>query len=119
MGKRVSGTCFIKVDGAQLEVEGSVEVPMSQVKRESKMALTGCSGYDERAAEPFVKVSAFVTPDFPRSKLENGTDMTVTAELANGMTYVLSSAWLNDAPSLKADDGKVELYFGGLRGEYQ
>lgn len=119
MGKRLSGTCYIKVDGVQLEVEGSVEVPMSPHKRESKMALTGCAGYDERAAEPFVKASVYLTSDFPLSTVTNGTDMTVTAELANGMTYVLSGAWLNDAPSVKADDGKAELYFGGIRGEFQ
>lgn len=40
MGKRLAGTCYFKVDGQQLELQGNLEFPMAKVTRET-MASTG------------------------------------------------------------------------------
>ncbi len=116
---RVAGVCYIKVDGDQLEVKGSVEVPLSDIKRETVMGLTGAAGYKETAEAAYVKLTAVFVPGFPLDTLKNGTNMTVTAELANGKIYTLAGAYLTDAPAIKADEGEVELNFGGMRGEFQ
>ena len=44
--------------------------------------------------------------------------MTVTAELANGKTYVLSGAYLVEEPEYAADDGTVSLRFEGSKGRF-
>ena len=119
MAKRVAGICYIKVDGEQLSVEGGVECPLMDVKRETVMALDSAAGYKEVAIAPFVKVSANLVPGFPLEKLRTGTSMTVTAELANGMVYTLSDAWVNGEPGAKGEEGKTELEFGGLKGQWQ
>lgn len=119
MAKRVAGICYIKVDGEQLEVSGSVETPLAETKKEAVVALAGVAGYKETAIAPYVKLSAVFGREFPLAKLTKGTAMTVTAELANGKVYTLSDAWLNGEPAAKGDDGTVELEFNGLKGIWQ
>lgn len=119
MAKRVAGIAYIKVDGEQLEVEGSVECPLSSLKRETVMGLAGVAGYKETAVKPYVKLSAIVVPGFPLKKLQEATDMTITVELANGTVYTLSGAFVEGEPGIKGDEGTVELEFGGKDGKWQ
>lgn len=116
---RVAGTCYIKVDGEQLEISGSVELPLSDTNRETVMGLAGPVGYKETARPPFTKLSALFTKDFPLEKITKGTDMTVTTETPNGRPYTLSGAFLEGEPTVKADDGTVDLEFGGMKGQWQ
>lgn len=115
MGQKVAGTCYIKVDGEQLVITGAVEVPMSRVKRETVVV-----GYfKENEVTPFIKVDAIRTVDFPRAKIETGTNMTVTAEFNDGTTYVLSGAYAVDDMTSTSEDGKVSLKFEGIAGDWQ
>jgi len=118
MGKRVAGTCYIKVNGTQLEVKGSVEVPLTDSKKEMVVGLNAVAGYKEEVRVPYVKLSAIFKDDFPMDALD-GDEMTVTAELANGKVYTLSDAILVGEPAVKVDDGEVELEFQGLKGQWQ
>lgn len=119
MAKRVAGICYIKVDGEQLEVAGGIEVPLMDVKRETVMGLAGSAGYKESAIEPFVKLSAIFTPNFPIVTLQTNTEMTITTELANGKVYTLSGAFVKGEPSAKGEDGTIDLEFGGKKGQWQ
>ncbi|PHM20934.1 MAG: phage tail protein [Curvibacter sp. PD_MW3] len=119
MAKRVAGICYIKVDGEQLEVQGGVECPILAVKRETVMAVAGPAGQKETALRPYVKVNTIFVSDFPLEKLSNGTDMTVTAEFPNGKVYTLSGAFIEGEPAAKAEDGTIELEFGGKKGIWQ
>lgn len=119
MAKRVAGICYVKVNGEQLEVSGGIEVPLTELKREAVMGLAGPAGYKETASEPFVKVSAIFVPGFPIDTLRTNTDMTITAELANGKVYTLSGAFLKGDANAKGEDGTVELEFSGSKGQWQ
>lgn len=117
--KRFAGTCYIKVDGEQLAVEGSVEIPLINVTRETKLGSTGVVGYSETARIPYVKCTAFLTSDFPIDALTKSDNMTVTAELANGWVYTLSQAWLVGDISGSMSDGTASLEFQGIDGFLQ
>lgn len=117
--KRFAGTCYIKVDGEQLAVEGSVEIPLTDVIRETKVGSTGVAGYSETKRIPYVKSSAFLTPSFPISKIAKSDNMTITAELANGWVYTLSQAWLVGEISGSMSDGTTSLEFQGIDGFLQ
>lgn len=116
---KIAGTVFIKLDGEQLEVSGGVECPISSVMRETKMGPNGPGGYSEMAQLPYIKVSAFLRPEFPREKVTESVDMTITAELANGKVYVLSNAYHVGESAAKNDDGTVDLEFNGATGIWQ
>lgn len=115
MGQKVAGTCYVKVDGAQLTLTGGGEAPLMDKKRE-----TVVPGYfKEEDLAPYLKFTAVHTKDFPQKQLTEGTDMTVTCEFKNGKTYVLSGAYLVDEPSSKGDDGTIEMQFDGDKGVWQ
>lgn len=116
---RVAGICYFKVDGEQLELKGSLECPVTDLQRETVMGLSGVAGYKETARTPFIKGAFIFTPGFPLDKLNTGTDLTITAELANGKVYTLSGAYLVGEPNAKGDDGEVELEFNGTKGLWQ
>lgn len=109
---RLAGTCYIKVDGEQLVVEGTVTFPLLDVNRETKMGSTGVAGYSETDVTPSLSLSAFVPKDFPLEKLKKD-DLTVTAECANGMVYTLQGAYLVGEVSYNANEGNVTLTFNG------
>ncbi|MCE1119107.1 phage tail tube protein [Pseudomonas sp. NMI795_08] len=115
MGKKVAGTCFIKVDGEQLVITGGVECPLSDKKRE-----TITRGYfKEEDLIPYTAVDALKTPNFPLAKLTAGINMTVTSEFPDGSVYVLSGAYLVDETKVTGDDAKVPLKFEGIQGDWQ
>lgn len=116
---RIAGICFVKADSSQFEVSGAVECPLNSVVRETKMGASGVAGFSEMAQKPYIKLTAFVKPDFDIDKVTKSTDLTVTAELANGKVYVLSSAYLVDEATAKNDDGTVDLEFNGIKGIWQ
>ncbi|WP_424195541.1 phage tail tube protein [Ampullimonas aquatilis] len=119
MAKRIAGICYVKVDGQQLSISGGLECPAATVKRENVMAVDGPAGLKETAMEPYVKLSALFTSDFPLTTLQGGIDMTVTAEMPNGKVYTLSGAFIKGDTTVKADDGTVDLEFGGSKGVWQ
>lgn len=118
MGQKFAGTCYIKADGAQLAIEGSVEIPLMSVTRETKIGSTGVVGFSETEVAPFIRASAFLEPTFPVEALSS-TDMTITAELANGWVYTLNGAWLEGDVTGNMSDGNVSLEFHGLSGTLQ
>ncbi|WP_025127699.1 phage tail tube protein [Pseudomonas sp. PH1b] len=115
MGQLIAGTCYVKVDGAQLTISGGCEAPLMAVKRETVVP----GFYKETDLTPSFKVTALHTPDFPLKPLIEGVDMTVTCEFANGKVYVLAGAYLVDEPVAKGDDASIELNFEGQKGTWQ
>ena len=119
MGQRIAGTCYIKADGVQFDVKGNVETPLSPVNRETIMALAGAAGYKEVAQRQYVKLTALFTPDFPIQQLISSTNMTITAEMANGKVYTLTAAWLEGETITNGDEGEASIEFSGLKGIWQ
>lgn len=119
MANRVAGVCFVKVDGSQLEVKGSMEAPLMETKREGVLSSSGPAGYKETPVQPYVKGNFIFTRDFPIQTLREGVNMTITAEFANGKVYTLSDAFVAGEAPGKGEEGEVELEFHGQRGVWQ
>lgn len=115
---RIAGVVYFKVDGEQLECTGSLQVPLNSVVRESVMGQTKHVGFKETLRAGFISGSFAFDKDFPVEKVTDSDELTITAELANGKTYVLSNAALVDESDVANDDGTVEMRFEG-DGEYQ
>ena len=115
---KVAGTCYVKADGAQLELKGDngIEVPMFSVTREAVMGQSGVAGLKETARVPYVKGTFIVGPDFPREKLDESTDITVTVEFINDTVYTLSGAFVVGEAAYKSDSGELEIEFNGIKG---
>lgn len=116
---RLAGTCYLKLDGDQIEVSGGMEAPLAKSKKEPIMARGRVVGYKETPIAPYLKLTAVLTAEFPREKLAKATDITATAEFANGDVYTLSNAWFGGESAHKGDDGTAELEFGGMDGDWK
>ena len=119
MSTRVAGTCSITVDGEALEIEGSMSIPLSRWNRTEKVSATGKVFYEETPLAPKITGTFIVDKDFPLTKVTEGTDMTIVANLANGMKYILSGAFLSGEASFDATGGTVEMTFAGDDGRWQ
>lgn len=119
MSKRIAGACFVKTDGDQIEISGGLEISANEVVRETKMSTRGVAGFKEMPRAPSLKVTALYTEEFPLATLQEGTDMTITAELANGKVYTLSGAYLVGEPTIKGEEGEIDLEFEGSKGIWQ
>ena len=118
MKSRIAGTCFISVDGTQLELAGKISCSLDMSEKEGLSGLSGVAGYKETPRVPFIDIEVFVPKDFPMEKLSKADDMVITADLANGMTGVLSQAWQAGAKELDGAEGKMNLKFEGKDGKW-
>lgn len=117
--KRIGGTCYFKVDGQQLSLSGGIEVPMNTAVKDDVIGMDGSVHYKETHRAPYIKGTFKVEFNFPTSKLTTSDAMTITAELANGMVYVLSESWQHSESNHNAEEGTVDMEFHGQEGFYQ
>lgn len=118
MSKSISGICYVKVDGEQLSLNGSLSCSMTETVREAVMGSLGVAGYSETPVAPTISGTFNVTDDFPLDTILNNTNMTVTAECANGMVFTLSGAFVSGEISYSPSDGTVQLTFTGEKGNW-
>ncbi len=116
--KPLAGTAYVKVDGEQLELksDSGIKAPPFEKKRETIMGQSGVAGYKETSVMPFVKGTFLVNANFPREKLSESTDMTVTVEFIDGSVYTLSGAYTVGDSERDSDTGEIELEFNGVKG---
>lgn len=116
---RIAGTTYFKIDGDQLSLTGGIEVPLNTLVRDDVIGLDGSIDTKETFKAPYIKGTFKVPKDFPTDKVTTAMNMTVTAELANGMVYVLREAWLSGEASFNAEEGTADLEFHGKTGFFQ
>jgi hypothetical protein len=114
MAQRFAGIAYVKVDGSQLPLRGNFTVSPSKLERAGIAGQDGVHGYSELPRVPFIEGDVSLTPEVSIEDLDDITDATVTAELANGKTYVLSEAWTKSAFELNTHDGIVRVRFEGM-----
>jgi len=115
---KIAGTCYIKVDGDQLEIksDSGIEATLFDVQRETIMGQSGVAGLKETARTPMAKGTFILGANFPLDKLNTATDMTVTTEFINGKVYTLTGAYVVGESNFKSDSGEVEIEFNGIKG---
>ncbi|WP_234099669.1 phage tail tube protein [Enterobacter roggenkampii] len=116
---RIAGTTYFKIDGNQLSLTGGIEVPLNTLVRDDVIGLDGSIDTKETFKAPYIKGTFKVPKDFPTDKITNAMNMTATAELANGMVYVLREAWLSGETPFNAEEGTADLEFHGKTGFFQ
>jgi hypothetical protein len=114
MAARVAGIAYVKVDGRQYPLRGGFTIKPSALVREGIAGQDGPHGFSENPSIPEIRGDITLTADVSMDTLRTMTDVTVTAELANGKAYVLRSAWTTAAFELNAKDGQVGVVWQGL-----
>ncbi len=115
MTKRLSGVCYVYINGTQLalKADGSLEYSMASVTRTAELATSGVVGYSETPVAPYISGEFMLTEDFPIDAVTSNTNMTVVAELSNGWTVTLSGAFVDGEITASGSGGTVSLKFVG------
>jgi hypothetical protein len=111
---RIGGTMALSYDGNTLEARGNFTVTGPTVKRDGVAGLDGVHGYVEVPIVPSIKGDVSIGNQLSIVTLEQITNATVLVALANGMSYMLSDAWVTSAFSIDAHEGKVGIEFQGM-----
>jgi len=117
MQRSIAGVCYLKVDGNQYALRGGLKVSPDSIQREGIAGLDGVHGYKEKPRVPSITATLTDTGGLSLEALRDITDATITAELANGKTYVLRNAWTKAGHELDAVEGQVSVTFEGVKCE--
>ena len=96
MGQRLGGILKISYDGIQIPAKGSFV------------------GYTEKPRVPSIKGEITTRNEISLETLLAITNSTITADLANGHSYVLTEAWTKGTFEIDTSEGKFEIEFSGV-----
>jgi hypothetical protein len=113
MGQRVGGIAFLKVDGNLYPLRGNFTISPSPMERTGIAGQDYVHGYSELPRVPYIEGDVSSIPGLSTEAIERVVNSTVTAELANGKTYVLREAWCRAALEINTREGQFRTRFEG------
>lgn len=114
MAQRIAGIAFMKVNGGLYPLRGNFTVSPSALERTGIAGQDYIHGYSELPRVPFIEGDVSLDPALSIEDVEAATNVTVTAELANGRVYVLREAWCRSALELNTREGQTRVRFEGV-----
>lgn len=114
MGQRIAGIAYLKVDGDFYPLRGNFTVSPSGTERAGIAGQDYVHGFSELPRVPYIEGDVSLVPGLSLLQLAQVTNSTITAELANGMVYVLSEAWTRAAFELNTREGQTRVRFEGI-----
>src|ERR1051326_473420 len=92
MARKIGGTAYLKINGTQVPLRGMLLVSPSAFERAMQGGQDYVHGYLENVRVPWIEGDLSTVPELSAETLLAQDDVTVTAELNNGRTYVLKEA---------------------------
>src|SRR3954467_3729788 len=114
MAQRFAGVALLNVDNQQLALRGNFTVSASPIERTMLAGQDRVHGYQELPRVPYIEGDVSTVRDMDLEDLDGMTDVTVTAQLANGKQYTLIGATCKAALENNTRDGQVRVRFEGL-----
>jgi hypothetical protein len=111
--KRVAGTCFFKVDGVQYSLQAGLTIDPLTTTREAMVGLDGVHGIKATPRAPTIAATLTKDESTKLAVLGRIENSTITAECADGTTYVLAEAFQSGDLSFNAGDGTFTVTFTG------
>jgi len=115
--RRISGVAYLFVDGTQYPLRGNLTISIDTIERTGVAGQDGIHGFTETPRVPFIEGDFSDIGGLSLLSLQAMCDVTVTAELANGKTYILRNAWTSTAREFNAADGQATVRFEGMAAE--
>ncbi|MFC3674659.1 phage tail tube protein [Ferrovibrio xuzhouensis] len=110
----IGGTVYFKIDGAQYSVGGKFTFKPAKVSREPKVGLSGTPNYTEKPVVQQVDCELQHTADLDPMNLNDLKGVTLTFELVNGQSYLLSNAYQSGEYEVDAAEGSIPVTFVGV-----
>jgi len=117
MTNAVGGYITVRANGAQLRAKGSWSYNLGRPVRTAVVGADGVHGYRESPQVAFIEGAITDRGDLDLTALVGMKDATITLDLANGKTFVLSQAWFSGEGTATTEEGEVAVRFEGQKGE--
>lgn len=111
---RLGGVINFTCDGVSYFIRGNMKVIYGGVKREPVVGQDGTHGYTEMPIAATIEGEFTTRPGLSIARMQDITNSTITASLANGTTYVLTEAWTEAAFEIETAEGKFAAKFCGM-----
>ena len=115
---RIGGIFYLKINGKMIvTTEGEFTFNIGKPKRQAeKNGALGVAGFSAEAQVPYIDGEIYDTENLEVEKLLDTENATVTLELYNGKTFILSSASFCGEGELTSK-GRLKVRFEGMEGE--
>ena len=110
----IAGTAYLKVDSNMYPLKGNLTVSGSPIERAGIAGQDYVHGYQELPRVPYIEGDVSTLPELASQDIEQLFNVTVTAELVNGRTYVLRNAWTKGPLEINTHDGQFRIRFEGV-----
>ena len=114
---RIGGIFYFRINGKLYQAgDGSFTFSLGGFKREAKLSSSGVAGFLAKPIVPFCEGEIILSKDLDLSELTNAENATVTLELYNGKTFVLTDAFYVGDSECNTE-GTLKIRFEGKKGE--
>lgn len=110
---RLAGTATVTADGVSYAVVGDFSYRVAKFTRETLKGMDGVHGFKETPQAGMIGVTLRDTGGLTVADLNDMTDVTVIAQLANGKVIVGRNMWTVDDQEVKSDDATVPVKWEG------
>lgn len=109
----LAGTASVTVDGTTYLVEGGFKYNPSSKTRESLTGMDGVHGFKEKYMAPSISMSLRDTGGLTVADVNDMTNVTVVAQLANGKIIIGRNMWTVESQEVDSEDAKFDVKFEG------
>jgi len=114
---RLAGIAYLSVDGKQYMLAGDFAYSPSKVSRETLVGQDTVHGYSEKPHQGMMSGTLRDAGGLTVADLNAMTNVTVTAELANGKTIVGRNMWTVEVQEVKTADATIDVKWEGFEVE--
>lgn len=106
---RRAGKIYLKINGELRDAKGSFSYNLGHDKRDGIIGADSIHGYKETPQIPFIEGAVTDADDLDVAALVRQDNVTVTLELVNGKTIVLSNAWFAGEGTVTTEEAEIAV----------
>ena len=106
---RLAGIAFVQVDGTNYMLSGDLSYCVTAVSRESLAGQDRIHGYSEKPVAPYISGTFRDSGGLTVADFNAMTNVTVTADLANGKQIIGRNMWTVDVQEVKTSEGTFDV----------
>lgn len=110
---RLAGIAYLSIDGKTYMLAGELAYSVSSKTRETLVGQDRVHGYSEKPHAGFISASIRDSKGLTVAQLNDMTNVTVVAELANGKTIIGRNLWTVEAQEVKTNEATIEVRWEG------
>ncbi|SRR5579885_277860 len=110
----IAGIATLTLDGNQLALKANCVISPSPLEREGIAGQDRVHGYKETPRVPYIEADLSVQQLQSITDLDDITDSTLVAMLADGRTYALQNCWYVGRTEIASADGQYRSRFEGM-----